>query len=88
MAALDLPLVEIGVAPPAAPEPPQEGTGGASAESTPAPAVLPSKDPPAEEVAVAAPAEPETAPATESIASTVPEEDVVSAEETAERFVS
>ncbi len=88
VAALDLPLVEIGVAPPAAPEPPQAGTSGGSAETTPMPAVVPSKDPPVEEVAVAAPAETETAPATETIASTVPEEDVVSAEETAERFVS
>lgn len=85
VAALDLPLVEIGVAPPAAPEPAQEG---GSAETTPMPAVVPSKDPPVEEVAVAAPAETEAAPATETIASTVPEEDVVSAEETAERFVS
>jgi hypothetical protein len=92
VAALDLPLIEIGIAPPAAPEPPQEGTVGASAESTPMPAVVPShvpsNDPPAEEVAVDAPVETEAATATETIASTVPEEDVVSAEETAERFVS
>jgi hypothetical protein len=100
VAALDLPLVEIGVAPPAAPEPPQGGAGAGSAESTPMPAVVASnaaanvaanaaaKEPPAEEVAVAAPIQPEAPPATEAIASTVPEEDVASAEDTAERFVT
>jgi hypothetical protein len=85
VAALDLPLVEIGIMPPAAPEPPQEG---ATADGAPVPSVVPSNEPPAEEVAVAAPVEPEPAPATEAITSTVPEEDIVSAEETAERFVS
>ena len=85
VAALDLPLVEIGIMPPAAPEPPQ---GGAAPDGAPMSPTVPSNEPPAEEVAVAAPMEPEPAPASESIASTVPEEDVVSAEETAERFVS
>lgn len=88
VAALDLPLVDIGAAPPPAPEPPQGGAGEAPANVTPAPSDAPSADPPAEEVVVAAPAEPEVAPATETIVSTVPEEDFVSAEETAERFVS
>jgi hypothetical protein len=87
VAALDLPLVDIGAAPPPAPEPPQGG-GAAPTQETPMPAVVRSADPPAEEVRVAAPAETEAAPASETIASTVPEEDFVSAEETAERFVS
>src|SRR5688572_13576875 len=86
VAALDLPLVDIGAVPPPAPEPPQGGE--APADGTPMPSVVPSADPPAEEVMVDAPVEPEAAPATEAIASTVPEEDFVSAEETAERFVS
>lgn len=83
--ALDLPLVDIGAMPPAAPEPPQSGN---PTNGGPAPSVASTNEPPAEEVAVAGPAETESAPATETIASTVPEEDVVSAEETAERFVS
>jgi hypothetical protein len=87
VAALDLPLVDIGAVPPPAPEPPQ-GAAVSPAQGTPLPAVVPSADPPAEEVRVAAPAETEAAPASEAIASTVPEEDFVSAEETAERFVS
>ncbi len=88
VAALDLPLVDIGAVPPPAPEPPQGGVGEVPADGTPMPSVVPSADPPAEEVMVDAPVEPEVAPATEPIASTVPEEDFVSAEETAERFVS
>jgi hypothetical protein len=86
VAALDLPLVDIGAVPPPAPEPPQGVE--APTDGTPMPSVVPSADPPAEEVMVAAPVEPEAAPAEEAIASTVPEEDFVSAEETAERFVS
>jgi hypothetical protein len=92
VAALDLPLLDIGAMPPPVPEPPQGGAGEAPGEApangTPMPADVPSADPPAEEVVVAAPVEPEVAPATEPIASTVPEEDFVSAEETAESFVS
>ncbi len=88
VAALDLPLVEIGVAPPPAPEPPQGSASEAPADGAPMPSVTPSREPATEEVAVDAPMETETAPGTETIASTVPEEDVVSAEETAERFVS
>ena len=83
VAALDLPLVDIGAMPPEAPEPPQGGTNGAPADGA-----APATEPPAEEVMVDAPVEPQAAPATEAIASTVPEEDLVSAEETAERFVS
>lgn len=89
VAALDLPLVDIGAMPPPAPEPPQEGASvnGTASEGTAMPAVHPAAEPPAEEVVVAAP-EAEAAPTNEAIASTVPEEDLVSAEETAERFVS
>ncbi len=90
VAALDLPLVDITAPPPPpAPEPPQnaDGTPAAPPAVEVAPAVV--AEPPADEVVVPAPAEPEPAPATESvIASTVPEEDMISAEETAERFVS
>ena len=88
VAALDLPLVDV-LAPPPAPEPPQTVGQPALSEvegAAPPSPVLP--EPPTEEVVVPAPAEPEPAPATETVASTVPEEDVVSAEETAERFVS
>ena len=92
VAALDLPLVDIGAAPPPAPEPPQGGAvvpvASAPANGTPAPSEVPAADPPAEEVVVAPPVETEVAPATETIASTIPEEDFVSSEETAERFVS
>ncbi|MFL6246164.1 MAG: hypothetical protein ACJ74H_09085 [Thermoanaerobaculia bacterium] len=87
VAALDLPLVDI-TAPPPAPEPPQaagQPAPSAVEGSSPPP---PSPEPPTEEVKVAPPAEPEHAPASETVASTVPEEDVLSAEETAERFVS
>jgi hypothetical protein len=83
VAALDIPLVDIGAMPPEVPEPPQ----GAPADGGAAPQ-QPAEEPPVEEVAVSAPVETEPAPASETIASTVPEEDVVSAEETAERFVS
>jgi hypothetical protein len=82
VAALDLPLVDI-AAPPTAETP-------ASPPAGPAPSSAPSPtEPPAEEVVVPAPAETEPEPAApEVVASTVPEEDVTSAEETAERFVS
>jgi hypothetical protein len=75
VAALDLPLVEIGA--PAAP------TAEQAVSTSPA-------EPAAEEVQVAAPevAPEQPAPAEASVSTTVPEEDVVSAEETAERFVS
>ncbi|MDP9190768.1 MAG: hypothetical protein M3P06_03595 [Acidobacteriota bacterium] len=82
VAALDIPLVDIGAMPPEAPEPAQ----GAPADGGAAPQ-QPADEPPVEEVAVSAPVETD-APASETIASTVPEEDIVSAEETAERFVS
>jgi hypothetical protein len=88
VAALDLPLVDIGAMPPEAPEPPQGGTSEAPTGATSSPAAPATAEPAAEEVVVDAPAQTEAAPATESIASTVPEEDLVSAEETAERFVS
>jgi hypothetical protein len=90
VAALDLPLVDITAPPPPpAPEPMPnaDGTHASPPAEPSAPAAVP--EPPAEEVVVPAPAEPEPAPAAESaISSTVPEEDVISAEETAERFVS
>jgi hypothetical protein len=89
VAALDLPLIDITAPPPpAAPEPPQSLDGTVVAPpGEPPPTVA--AEPPAEEVVVPAPLEPEPAASTESvIASTVPEEDVISAEETAERFVS
>jgi hypothetical protein len=88
VAALDLPLVDIGALPPPAPEPPPGGAGATPSNGTPMPAVVPTAEPPPEEVKVAAPVETEAAPASETIASTVPEEDFVSAEETAERFVT
>jgi hypothetical protein len=78
VAALDLPLVEIG-----APAPVVSAVEG----SAPSPA----EEPPTEEVKVDAPVEPEPERAgtvENTVASTVPEEDIVSAEETAERFVS
>jgi hypothetical protein len=88
VAALDLPLVDV-MAPPPAPEPPQTMGQPALSEvegaSPPSPEPV---EPPTEEVVVPAPAEPEPAPATETVTSTVPDEDVISAEETAERFVS
>jgi hypothetical protein len=91
-AAMDLPLVDIaaslaaspGAAPAAAPA---EGSMASAPAPTPA-ATTPTPEPPAEEVVVAAPATPEPAPADAPVASTVPEEDIVSAEETAERFVT
>jgi hypothetical protein len=92
VAALDLPLVDIAPMPPPAPEPPQTGGPAPSAApaSTPAstPAATPAPEPPADEVAVTAPAEQEHPAADAPTPSTVPEEDAVSAEETAERFVS
>jgi hypothetical protein len=93
VAALDLPLIEIGAMPPPAPEPaqtpvPATGTvpeGTAPKTEAPAPRA---PEPQAEEVKVAAPAEQEHPAADAPTPSTVPEEDLVSAEETAERFVS
>jgi hypothetical protein len=90
VAALDLPLLDIASPPTAAGTP-----ASPPAEQAPSAAPSPSSsaptptEPPAEEVVVPAPAETEPAPAAaEVVASTVPEEDVLSAEETAERFVS
>lgn len=89
IAALDLPLVDIA----AAATPSAAGADG-TAPSSPAehaPSSPPSaapNEPPTEEVAVAAPVDQEPPSADTSVSSTVPEEDVISAEETAERFVS
>jgi hypothetical protein len=91
VAALDLPLVEITPPGTPAPSPAEQVTPAVSGAegSPPAPSTAATAEPPAEETVVPAPAETEPAPANEaSVASTVPEEDVVSAEETAERFVS
>ena len=81
VAALDLPLVDIGAPPP---PPPAEQVAAVPAASESAPQVP--AEPAAEEVQVAA--EPEPEPAVTSESTTVPEEDIVSAEETAERFIS
>lgn len=78
VAALDLPLVEVGAQ---APPPPTVVEGAPPS----------AEEPPTEEVKVDAPIEPEperVGAAESSIVSTVPEEDIVSAQETAERFVS
>lgn len=77
VAAMDLPLVEIG-APPPEPPPVDE------AIAAPSPVV----EPPAEEVLVEVPVEVEHVAAAETpIESTIPEDDIASAQETAERFV-
>jgi hypothetical protein len=95
VAALDIPLVEIVATPGPAAAPvasdevgidASDSPASSPAEQTPAPNAA---EPAADEVVVAAPAEQEPAPAADApIASTVPEEDLLSAEETAERFVS
>jgi hypothetical protein len=86
VAALDLPLIDLAAPAPAGT--PASPPAGPAPSSAPSPAPV-SAEPPAEEVVVPAPTETEPAPATtEVVASTVPEEDVISAEETAERFVS
>ena len=72
-AALDLPLVEIGM-----PAPPAEQA------ASPPPSVA-AEEPPTEEIRVAEEPLPTTITAESS---TIPEEDLVSAEETAERFIS
>lgn len=94
-AAMDLPLVDIATAAApaeAAAAPPTAATATPPpAASTPAatPTTAPTHtEPPAEEVVVSAPAVPEPEPADAPVASTVAEEDMVSAEETAERFVT
>jgi hypothetical protein len=93
-AAMDLPLVDIGAgltaAAPAPAAPVAEAPAPAASSPAPAPASAPAHtEPPAEEVVVAAPAAPEPEPAADApVASTVAEEDMVSAEETAERFVT
>lgn len=102
MAAMDLPLLEVGAAAPPAPAPasqPGETTEPAPASSaapatTPQPATAfvdtPPAQEPVEEVVVPQPAvtEPEPAAAIETETGTEPETDIQSAEETAEKFVS
>lgn len=93
MAAMDLPLIDL-AEPPSPPPPPVAEEGGetaapaaevletiptAEADAAPQEAIV-------EEV-VAAPVEPEPAAPEAPIESTIPEEDLVSAQETAERFV-
>lgn len=87
VAALDLPLVDVlAPMPPAAPVPPESTGQPAVIEGGAAP---PSVDPATEEVVVPVEPEPEPVPANDAVvATTGPEEDVLSAEETAERFVS
>jgi uncharacterized protein YqgV (UPF0045/DUF77 family) len=81
VAAMDLPLIDIGAP---APEPPPEAIAEVAVPSgaTGSQPVVP-----VEEVTVEAPVETEPAPLETAIESTVPEDDLASAQETAERFV-
>lgn len=100
VAAMDLPILDVTQSAPPPPPPAElpatDPMTVASAEpatepATPAPAApeRPAEPvPQTEEVVVPMEAEPEPVPADTPIQSTVPEEDFISAEETAERFIS
>jgi hypothetical protein len=100
IAALDLPLVDIGVAAEAAPAPAAAtaaATEATSVAAVPAPQVHPAPlanatppgpaEPATEEIVVPAPVTTETHAPEAAIESTQPEQDLVSAQETAEKFI-
>ena len=91
VAAMDLPLIDIGAPAPEPPPATTTSTETATTDSTidvPAPAIPAAAEPPAEEVVVPMPVEPEPAAPEPAAESTVGEQDdTASAQETAERFI-
>ncbi|MDQ3283266.1 MAG: hypothetical protein M3Q69_17855 [Acidobacteriota bacterium] len=94
IAALDLPLVEIGVTPEpvaaaaAAPAPATDAAPAVATASAATPAAVPEpQQQVTEEIVVPAPVATETHAPDVAIESTQPEEDLVSAQETAEKFI-